>query len=340
MMNKKKPLPLLLLAVLALALAACGSSDDDGSSSSKATTSSGAYPVSLTGAFGTTTIDHAPSRVVTLGWSDQDVVLALGVKPVGVFDIGPDFPQGVGPWGAEQIGDAKPEKLSIADGIPFEKIAALRPDLVIAVQSGVTEDDFAKLSKIAPTVTYNKGAGLYTTPWDEQAKIIGQALGQPEKAQRLVDATNKALDKAKADHPDIQGKTFSYTARQEASQVAVYTPSDLRIKFLEDLGMKLSSGQRQVAKGEQFFANVSYERLGLLDADVFVSWFNTDKDRKSFTSRPGFQDLDVIQHGGFVPLTLVEAQAQGAPTVLSIPWAIDHVVPLIEQGLRGEGPKA
>jgi iron complex transport system substrate-binding protein len=333
----------LLLLVACLALAACGSDDEPtGSATPGGGASSSAFPVTVTGgAFGDTTVKTAPKRVVALGWSDQDVAVALGVKPVGVYDIGPDFPQGIGPWGADKLEGAKPTKLSLSDGIPFEKIAALRPDLILAVQSGVLQEDYDKLSKIAPTVTYAKGRGLYVSPWQEQAQIIGKALGQEAKANELVAATTARLAQAKKDHPDLQGKTFSYMARQTADQVGLYLPNDLRVKFLVDLGMKLSPGQVAATKSVKagYYADVSYERLGSLDADALVAWFNTPKDRESFTGRSVFQGLPVVKKGGFVPLDLVQAQAQGAPTVLSIPWAIDNVVPLIEDGLKGEGPK-
>jgi iron complex transport system substrate-binding protein len=332
-----------LLFAVCLVLAACGSDDSSpGPATSAGGASSSAFPVTVTGgAFGDATVPAAPKRVVTLGWSDQDVVVALGVQPVGVFDIGPDFPQGIGPWGTERLHGAKPELLSMADGVPFEKVAALRPDLIVAVQSGVTQADYEKLTKIAPTVTYAKGRGAYVSPWEEQTTIIGRALGREAKAKQLVASTKARLARAKADHPELRGRTFSYMARQDADQVGLYLPDDLRVKFLTDLGMRLSPGQVAATKGvgDSFFVDVSYERLGSLDADTLVAWFNSPKDRETFTGRSVFQSLPVVRRGGFVPLDLVQAQAQGAPTVLSIPWAIDHVVPLIERGLKGEGPK-
>nr|WP_282600046.1 iron-siderophore ABC transporter substrate-binding protein [Patulibacter sp. SYSU D01012] len=324
-------------------LAACGASDDEPSASTAASGASGAFPARIEGAFGTATVPAAPKRVVALGWSDQDVLLGLGVKPVAVYDIGPDFPTGVGPWASDLLDGQKPQKLSLADGIPFEKVAALRPDLIVAVQSGVTADDYAKLAKIAPTVTYAKGRAPYVTPWPEQAEIIGEAVGQPEKAAQLVQTTKDALAQARKDHPDLQGRTFTYMARRQGDQVGLYLPDDLRLKFLEDLGMKLSPGQRAAARSAPkgaYFVDVSYERLGALDADVLVAWFTSESERKAFSARPVFRAMDVAKRGGFVPLDLIQAQAQGAPTVLSIPWAIDNVVPLVERGLAGKGPRS
>src|SRR4051812_15117953 len=41
-----------------------------------------AFPVSIDHKFGSTTITSRPTRVVTVGWNDQDFALALGVVPV------------------------------------------------------------------------------------------------------------------------------------------------------------------------------------------------------------------------------------------------------------------
>ena len=41
------------------------------------------------------------------------------------------------PWAQDELGDAKPTVLSNADGFQFEKIAALRPDLIIGTNAGM-----------------------------------------------------------------------------------------------------------------------------------------------------------------------------------------------------------
>lgn len=333
----------LLLVATAIVLAACGSDDDSDSASDGAattTTTAGTFPVTVEGAYGSATIDEAPKRVVTIGWSDADVALALGVKPVGTFDIGPDFPKGVGPWAADRYGDETPTLLKFTDGLPLEEIIKLDPDLILAVQSGVTAEDYAKLARVAPTVTYAKGRGAYLTPWPEQAELIGAALGQPDQAKQLVDETNAAVKQAREDHPDLQGKTFSFVAARDASQLSVYAPADLRVQFMESLGLKLSEGQSKVAEGQEFFVDLSFERIGELEADVLAAWFNTPAVRKTFTSQPAFKSFDTVERGGFAPLDIVQAQAIGAPTPLSIPWAIENVTPVIEKAVAGDGPKS
>ncbi len=333
----------LLLVATSFVLAACGGDDDDSESASDGaatTATEGSFPATVEGAFGTATIEEAPQRVVTIGWSDADIALALGVKPVGTFDIGPDFPKGVGPWAAERYGADAPTLLKFTDGLPLEEIIQLDPDLILAVQSGVTEEDYAKLSRVAPTVTYREGRGAYLTPWEEQTELIGAALGQPDQAEQLVGQTNDAIEQAREDNPEIQGNTFSFVAARDASQMSVYAPNDLRVKFMESLGLELSEGQKQVVSGEEFFTDLSFERIGELEADVLAAWFNTPAVRKTFTDQPAFKSFDTVEDGGFAPLDIVQAQGIGAPTPLSIPWAIENVTPIIEKAVAGDGPKS
>ena len=42
------------------------------------------FPVTIEHALGSATIETKPERVVTWGWSAQDVVIDLGIAPVGM----------------------------------------------------------------------------------------------------------------------------------------------------------------------------------------------------------------------------------------------------------------
>ena len=68
------------------------------------------------------------------------------------------------PWAEpllEELGGAQPEVLSAADGIDFEAVAALEPDLIVGTNAGLTEKDYELLSAIAPTVTSVEGSTQY-----------------------------------------------------------------------------------------------------------------------------------------------------------------------------------
>ena len=62
----------------------CGS--DEEPASSRSSSPSSAFPVKIEHALGTTTIPAEPKRVVVVGYTDQEPLLALGVRPVGAMD--------------------------------------------------------------------------------------------------------------------------------------------------------------------------------------------------------------------------------------------------------------
>jgi iron complex transport system substrate-binding protein len=200
--------PLSVLASVPLAVAAlvgCGSAADGGTSeaASGAGSSGGsatAFPVTIEHAFGETTIEEQPERVVVLGWSAQDTVYALGLEPVGM----PSYPFGGGddgvlPWNDEYYHPEVTTLLDTADGPPLEAIAALQPDVILAPYEGFDETVYAGLDGIAPTVAYP--GEPWTTPWREQTRMIGQALGRSDEAEQLIADADAEVARIAAEHP-------------------------------------------------------------------------------------------------------------------------------------------
>ena len=98
-----------------------------------------AFPVTITHKFGEITIDAPPERVVSIGFADQDWLLALGVTPIAECrDWYGDQPYATWPWAQDELGDAQPAVLTSTE-LNFEEIAALRPDLIVGVVGRVTD---------------------------------------------------------------------------------------------------------------------------------------------------------------------------------------------------------
>lgn len=149
---------------LLLLLAACGGGSEPAAPSSSATAAD-AFPVSIEHRYGTTTIPAEPKRIAVVGLVEQDALLSLGVVPVATTEWFGEKPGAIWPWAETALGSAaKPQVLTNTDGVQFEKVAALRPDLILGIYSGLTSEDYAKLAKIAPTVAQPKNAVDYGDP--------------------------------------------------------------------------------------------------------------------------------------------------------------------------------
>lgn len=147
--------------------------------------------------YGRTTVDAPPQRIVSLGYADHDTPLALGVVPVLVQRSSPVWRDAVGAWAHDALKGRTPDYVEAVE-IDFEKVAAARPDLILAVNLQVSRGDYEKLAKLAPTVVQPEGYPPYGVPWDVTATLIGTALGQRDRVERLVASTRSAFSQARA----------------------------------------------------------------------------------------------------------------------------------------------
>lgn len=138
----------------AIVLAACGggSSDDSASPEVKQDGKTSAFPVTITQEVGDVTIEAEPERVVTLDFPSTDAVMALGIIPVGMAELS-YLPGGVQEWTKAAMGDAEPARFKTDDGFPFETIARLDPDAIVATNTWpLISENWDKLNAIAPVV--------------------------------------------------------------------------------------------------------------------------------------------------------------------------------------------
>jgi len=321
----------------AFALGACsgGSGDDASSPAADSTASEGAFPVTIDSALGEAVIEEKPERVVTWGWSTQDAVLALGVVPVAMpaYKYGGNE-DGVLPWVAEKLDEMGAETPTLLSGgdtseVPFEEVVAAEPDVILAPYSGITQEEFDKLSKIAPVVAYPDQP--WALSWQEQLDIVGDALGLSEEADALVEETTAGITAQSDAYPVIQGKSFLYAAANTADQLNVYRAEDPRVQVVEDLGMTLSPSVEELdadPTAGTFWYPLSYENVSKIDADVLIMYFATQADVDTFVADPVIAAMPTVAEGRFAPIVGESfVMASSAPTALSIPWMLDQYVP-------------
>jgi iron complex transport system substrate-binding protein len=290
-----------------------------------------AFPVTITHVYGETTIPAAPKRIVTIGWITQDAVLALGQVPVAIPEQmwGGDA-KGVLPWVREAIdklGGPEPKIINFDTGIPFEDVLATNPDLILAPYSGVTKEQYDRLSAIAPTVAYSKDAWASTL--QEVLQVTGKALGKSDEAAALIAATDKKLADQAAAHPEFAGKIFTFGSLWVGDNgMNVYSKTDPRVQLVEQLGLKASAGVEELSKQPGYFFTVSWENLPSLDADVVISLDEGDAASDALYAQDVFQRFAPVAKGRLLRLSDKSfVMATSAPSVLSIPWMLDRFVP-------------
>ena len=340
---------IVLLGAVVL-LAACSSSTEtqtgggagSGSSSTAgdgSTPASGTFPVTIDHKYGSTTIEARPTRVVTVGLTDQDAVLALGVVPLGVADWLKAHPSAIGPWATDAVGGgALPEVISDATVIDYESIAALEPDVILGLYSGLTETEYETLNQIAPTVAQPGDVVDYGIAWQDQARTVGAVLGESAKADELVTDVEARFAAALEDNPDFDGAE-GLVATIYDGKVSIYGPEDVRGRFMAGLGFTQPPEVAELAAGT-FSADVSMERVDLVDVDVLV-WIvlDVDTDKPKFDADPIYSNLAVHTggHDVYVANGSDLGSALSFQSVLSLPFLLDELVPQLATAQAGTG---
>jgi len=311
-------------------LAACGDDDSGDTPAGGASTAMGGqFPATVTHQFGTTTVDEAPVAVVSLGWADADALLALGVVPVGILDWFQAWPVGVGPWAQPKLNGAKPTVLKGPE-INFDAVAALRPDLVTFTKSDNVKATWDQLEKLAPTLSGPKGTQPYGTTLKDQTVMIAEALGRKAEGEKLVADNDKALAGAKAANPDFAGKSV-VVAAAFGGQYGAYTRGDGRVQFMEAIGFQ-NSAKIEALKPQNFYAEISKERVALLDADLTVVFgIGAGAELKKDTV------LNSIPSAKAGRLLIIDdadlVNAFSTNSVLSTPYTLEKFVPMVKDAL-------
>ncbi|MEP1124480.1 MAG: iron-siderophore ABC transporter substrate-binding protein [Ilumatobacter sp.] len=293
-----------------------------------------AFPVTIDHKFGQTTIETEPMRVVSVGFNEHDFLLALGVTPVGLRDWYGDQPNGVWPWAQDELGDATPAVIA-PDAINFEQVAALEPDLIVGVWSGMTAEDYELLAAIAPTVAQPDTYDDFGTPWQEQTEILGRATGRTEQAESVVAEIEAEFAAVREAHPEWAGQEASVAFVFEGNP-GTYVSQDTRSRILVDLGFSIPE-INDSAGDDSFYLELTPEDIEPLDVDLLVWTSSTDEEVDLILEGlPTRSQLDVVQQGRevFADAALTGAFSHGSP--LSLEFALDALVPEIEAAVDGD----
>lgn len=288
------------------------------------------FPVTIEHKFGTTVIEARPERIASVDFNGADNLLALGIQPVTIRYWYGDFERAVWPWAAELL-EGTPEILR--GELNVEQIARAEPDVIIAIWSGITPEEYEQLSLIAPVVAVPEGVGDYALPWDELARLAGRATGREDLAEAQVAAVRAELEAIATRNPEWAGQTAS-VAYYFGETPGVYTREDIRPQLLAVMGLTTPEAITEVAELGQFAIDVSQERLDLVEADVLIWLADDNRERiENLALRPS---LTAFQEGRevFADNLLVGAFSHGS--LLSLPYALTRLEPMIAAAIDGD----
>ncbi len=303
------------LAAVALLASGCGDSEDPASTG----------PVTIRHALGTTTIPATPKRIVTVGYSDHEILLALGIKPVGAMDWFGEGTWGKWPWEQKAWGGKLAQVVSAKSfEIDFEKVAALHPDLILGLYAELKRGDYDKLSKIAPTVAQAKGTA-YTTPWRDMTRTAARAVGRVDDGEKLIDKVDGQLAAFREAHPELAKQTATIVdAGQAPKSFYAFSDKDPRGQFLGELGFK-PAARLNTRIGKSFGTEISQERIDLLDVGRLFMLIDPPA-RKRLDKDALFNRLPVAREDRVTDLPYYSSTKLGAAlafnSVLSIPYAL------------------
>jgi len=325
-------------AALALSLAACATPAADTGSDSAAgnPADDSAFPVTIEHVYGETTIESKPERVATLAWANHEVPLALGIVPVGMSKAtwGDDDDNGILPWVEEkldELGGDEPVLFDDGDSIDYEAVADTAPDVILASYSGLTQEQYDQLSKIAPVVAYPEVA--WGTTVDEMIEMNSKALGLEAEGDALIEELQADGEAALEENSVLKDKKvlFAYIDPTDLSQIGYYTAADTRPGYLHDnLGLPLPEIVEENADSEEFYLSVSSEQADkFADVDLFVT-YGDESLIATLQADPLLSKIPAIAEGRIAILpdaTPIAASANPSP--LSIPWGLSDYLALL-----------
>jgi len=211
---------------------------------------------------GETKIPTSPQRIAVNGL--EDIMLALDAPMVHAQSL-------KGQYLYDRLQEKKIPSVYTPGSINYESILDSKPDLIVANLLASDKESYEQLSKIAPTIVYDR------SDWQSSIVAIGKAINREDKAASIIQAYEEKLSKAKAAILAKIGtdRTLAFI-RPSSKDVQLFFPefSYTSIAY-EDLGMTLDpvlAKLREKEEEDSWGVEASLETLPNLSADyLFVT---------------------------------------------------------------------
>ena len=277
-------------------LAACGQTKDDTATTGNENKEDTSYTVEH--AMGSTTIEKTPEKVVILTNEGTEALLALEVTPVGAVQswLGDPWYDHI----KEDMTDV--EVVGVEHEVNLEKIAALKPDLIIGNKLR-QEAVYEQLSAIAPTVFSDTLRG----DWKDNFTLYSKALNLEEKGKEVLSQFDAHLDEVKQNLGDKVNQEIS-VVRFMAGQSRIYYTDSFSGVIFDQLGFKRASQQTELFTADNKLGSlaieVGKEVIPKMDGDVLFYFTYAPQGDKAaldtateWTNDPLWKNLNAVKSG-------------------------------------------
>jgi len=250
----------------------------------------------------TVTLDHVPTRIIMHANAAAGLI-PLGIRPVGIYVDSPVAEdkslQGLDLTGIEIVGEAWSQ-------IDVEKVAVLKPDLIIAeywpldkawsgLNSGSNADS-AQIFKIAPVTGPTQGDSIVKLI--EDYETLAESLGADLSAPQVV-ADNAAFEAARdrfkaavAARPDFVAMPI--WAGNDALYVAA-TAGAAELMDFASWGLKLIDPE--VADDRGYWETLSWEQADKYQPDLVLVDNRADSTLETAVAQPTWTSIKAAAAG-------------------------------------------
>jgi iron complex transport system substrate-binding protein len=311
-------------------LAACGSTDSGatattsaasptpssagaGSSTPTAAPSTAATTRAVSSVKGTVQVPVDPQRIVSIQPSTAATLWDLDVNPVGVYDLGAQY---VPPRYRTAFGGAT--KIGSNGEIDVEKVAALKPDLIVGVDYEWNTKSYDQLKAVAPTVI------VPSDTWQNTSKITADSVGKSIELDALATKVTDRTAEIRSTYAATLAK-YRWDLLQggfDDGQFWVYGTGIDVGAILTAAGLQLATASSKAPKDD--VGKISYENIDQLsDADVIG--FYADWDGK-----PVEQGAQLFTQKLWAALPAVQAK-RTVPLADFLPGGYGDVLALLDE---------
>lgn len=226
------------------------------------------YPVTIPHSAGTTTLARKPLRVVALGPHALDLLLSLGIQPVGYGEASTYIKT---PAFGSPIRDIKylgsrvtSSPVNVGDRFNpnLEILVSLKPDLIVG--EDFASPVYAPLSRIAPTLLFK---GTDRNEWQKTLPLIARAVDREQVYVNVLRTYNQRIRDTEAQLSNVLEKKrvlVVWTGGGETRNTFTISDSnDWTGGLLKDLGLNIIGGDKRDAV-------VSIEGLSAIDPDAVI----------------------------------------------------------------------